>query len=394
MTTFKGVQIDSPTTGFQSVLVSQKTPIFQPINSILRTSELRDVQTTTGSATITTSDGEFVLSTGTTTGSEASLRTTERGRYVAGQQAEMGIGVRVTESDFTGTAEAIWGYYDDDNGLGFGVDATGIFTFIRRATVDTKTYQSNWNVDTLDGNGRSGVELDTSNGNTYQIDFTWYGYGPIEYDIVITDGNDKNEQKVVAANRAASPSQASIPNPNLPVSATITNGDTTDDLTIYVTGRQFSIFGEYNPTTRFTSQYRLLQGSIGTTFLPTVSFRAKTGDEIITSRVGGLDIIADADLLYQVRLNGTLTGASWQTPTDYTANETSLESDNSATAVSGGDVLFQGLFADAQGSGQGSVSLSSLPIAIPVNEPVTVCVRRISGSNATASTVFRMIEEW
>jgi len=48
---------------------------------------------------------------------------------------------------------------------------------------DTWTYQSDWNLDTLDGNGPSGMILDPSKLNVYQIDFRWLGVGIIRYSI-------------------------------------------------------------------------------------------------------------------------------------------------------------------------------------------------------------------
>lgn len=45
------------------------------------------------------------------------------------------------------------------------------------------TYQQDWNVDTLDGNGPSGVDIDFSKLNVYQIQFRWLGAGEIRYSI-------------------------------------------------------------------------------------------------------------------------------------------------------------------------------------------------------------------
>lgn len=45
------------------------------------------------------------------------------------------------------------------------------------------TYQQDWNIDTLDGNGPSGVDIDFSKLNVYQIQFRWLGAGEIRYSI-------------------------------------------------------------------------------------------------------------------------------------------------------------------------------------------------------------------
>jgi len=46
---------------------------------------------------------------------------------------------------------------------------------------DTWTYQSEWNIDKLDGTGTSGVTLDPSKLNIFQIQFRWLGAGEIRW---------------------------------------------------------------------------------------------------------------------------------------------------------------------------------------------------------------------
>jgi hypothetical protein len=51
------------------------------------------------------------------------------------------------------------------------------------APTDNWTLQSAWNLDVMDGTGRSGITLDPSKGNVYQMAFQWLGYGAITYSI-------------------------------------------------------------------------------------------------------------------------------------------------------------------------------------------------------------------
>ena len=55
-------------------------------------------------------------------------------------------------------------------------------------TVDTKIPQGEWNVDTCDGNGPSGYNLDLSRIQMCYIDYSWYGAGKIRFGFKTNDG--------------------------------------------------------------------------------------------------------------------------------------------------------------------------------------------------------------
>lgn len=71
-----------------------------------------------------------------------------------------------------------------ENITGGGV-VTATFNNIQQgsAPTDTWAYRSQWNLDKLDGSGPSGMNLDPSKLNVYQIDFRWLGAGIIRYSI-------------------------------------------------------------------------------------------------------------------------------------------------------------------------------------------------------------------
>ena len=55
-------------------------------------------------------------------------------------------------------------------------------------TVDTKVPQNEWNVDTCDGNGPSGYDLDLSKIQMCYMDYSWYGAGKIRFGFKTKDG--------------------------------------------------------------------------------------------------------------------------------------------------------------------------------------------------------------
>ena len=75
----------------------------------------------------------------------------------------------------------------------FSVTATGTFTATLTqlqagvAQTENWTYQDDFNIDTLKGNGPSGMTIDPSKLNVYQINFRWLGAGEIRY--AVEDGN-------------------------------------------------------------------------------------------------------------------------------------------------------------------------------------------------------------
>lgn len=395
--TFVTGKITSPTTGFGALDVTERTPIVE-LKSNYGISARREVTTVAGTGAVTNADGEYTLSTGATTGSSAQLESGERGRYQPGAQAQCGIGIRLSSAEYAGTAEARWGYFDTEDGFGFGVNATGPFVFTRRASTDADVQQSSWNRDTLDGNGPSGLTLDLQEGNIFQIDFSWYGYGVIQFKVVTTDAN--GSQTTVIVHEFSPTQQTSVKDPNLPVNAVVNNGDTTTDYDIYVGGRQFSVFSKYNPNRRINGDRRLSLGSVGTTFVPLISFRRKSAFDSVSVKVQGVDIITDADLVWEVRTGVTaanLTGESFGTPTNTSASETACESDTSASAIaaSSGEFVTGGLI-DASGSGatsSGAISVDGLEEDVIGTQIVTLQVRTISGT-ATVSGFLRWKEEW
>ena len=77
------------------------------------------------------------------------------------------------------------GYMDDNNGLFFQRDENGVAVVIRSkasgSVVDDIIYQSDWNLDQLNGGGRSKFTLDIDKAQFFIIDFLWQGLGRIRF---------------------------------------------------------------------------------------------------------------------------------------------------------------------------------------------------------------------
>ena len=56
-------------------------------------------------------------------------------------------------------------------------------------TVETEWYQSDWNLDRMDGTGKSGYTLDPTRMQMFYMDYSWYGAGFIRWGFRAEDGN-------------------------------------------------------------------------------------------------------------------------------------------------------------------------------------------------------------
>ena len=386
---------------FNELSVARKFPIVE-LTSVYGLSVLRDVITTTVSGSVTNTATEYNLNTTAVGADSASLESVLRGRYEPGYAGEAGIGVRIPVSP-TGNQVARWGLFDSQNGAFFGATSTNNFVAIRRGGVDTVINQSSWNVDKLDGTGPSGVTLTLSKGNIFQIVFTWYGYGVIEFRVVVPDPTTL-AQEVITVNRFSPTGQTSFIDPNQPLRAEISNGGTANSFNLFVGGRQYSIIGKYDPTFRVTSERRTITNI--TTFLrPVISFTRKAVFPAASARANSVEvdldeinIISTVDLVYQVLVGGTIDGTFVNFPTATTIipdSETALLVNATSTIIVGGEVVFQGLASGSGGLSRALATAQLLNFTLPDNAIVTLAVARISGAGGnTVNATFRVTESW
>lgn len=75
------------------------------------------------------------------------------------------------------------GYFDDNNGIFFYYDGTtlGICkrSYSSGSIVETRVPQSEWNIDSMDGTGSSGITLNSNKTQIFMIDIQWLGVGTV-----------------------------------------------------------------------------------------------------------------------------------------------------------------------------------------------------------------------
>jgi hypothetical protein len=116
------------------------------------------------------------------------------------------------------------GYFDDNNGIFFEQAPDGTLSFVVRSYVtgiasERRVPQSQWNKDTLDGNGPSRFNLDITKTQLFMTDFEWLGVGRVRCGFAI-DGYNILAHEFYNANHLPT---VYMSNPNLPVRCEVRN---------------------------------------------------------------------------------------------------------------------------------------------------------------------------
>lgn len=363
-------------------------------------SKLRNKITATNGDVEINSSGEYRVYTGANSTDKTTFESGARGRYIPGYKLECGIGMRIPDQALTGTANIEWGYFDSDDGIGYGLDSGGIYVFIKRlGTVTNKVYQSAWNQDKLNGTDTnenpSSKTLTLSKGNIFQIDFVWYGYGTVQWFINIGNNDSKKGSDLILVHQEQTEGQTSISQPNLPIGVVVDNGNSSTALEAFVGGRQASVYGVSDDTFRLNGDYVLAKSAPTDQWTPMVSFRRKSGrGDNQTVRLSSAEIITNQDLLYTFVSGHTLQGETFGDLTDVSPSETVLESDTAASAITGGDFLGGYSFAtSSKPNAFESTRLENLNFEFVNSDIVSLVVKPLT-TNATVQAILDVRELW
>lgn len=230
MSYFKEVKIDTDNaTGdaFGRVRQSQPEVLFDAKQIHDNLPLLFDDQEVSGGGTTSSwsqDRASTIIGVGLNTAGKRVRQSFQRFSYQAGKSQQILI-TGLLGSTGTDIA-ARMGYFDDDNGIFVvntaGIAAIGKRTSITGSPVDTLIAQTNWNVDTLDGNGPSGITLDFDKVQILVIDFEWLGVGRVRVGFNV-DGVTYVAHEFLHANNETG---VYMSTPNLPIRYEIQNGGT------------------------------------------------------------------------------------------------------------------------------------------------------------------------
>lgn len=223
--------------------------------------------------------------------------------------------------------------------------STAVGTFAQNvagvAPTETWIPQASWNgQDKFDGTGVTGVTLDPTKGNVYQIKYQWLGFGLITF--FVEDPDDGELHIVHSIEYANANTTPSLGDPSLALLARAANASNTSNVVVKSASMAAFIEGPTN-----LIGYRLgvsnTKTTVTTSLLPIISVRqgqyrnslaVQTVAKILRA---ALAVEHTKPITIKILEDATLVGASWQ---DVEAARTAIQYDTAATSLTGGRETF------------------------------------------------------
>ena len=290
------------------------------------------------------------------------------------------------------------GYFSRQNGVYLeqdGLDAYIVIrSFVTGEIVNTRIPQSEWNVDQMDGTGPTDLVLDLTKAQIFITEYEWLGAGSVRVGFMI------NGVFVTAHqfNHANLISTVYITTATLPVRYEIENTAATASPSAM---RQICVSvlsnGGYQRTTEDWTASRTTTVNISSDFYPIAAIRLASGrtDAVIIPTAISVLPIAQGDYEFGIIKNPTVTGGTWATHTASTGN---VEYNISATAMTGGALVFEGFMAASKQAssainlGNSDISRFDLQLGrtnadTPVSDVLALGVRSLDGTKSCVGSL-------
>jgi hypothetical protein len=314
-----------------------------------------NIITGTGTVTFNSQDSSMLLNVGTTSGSGVIRESACYMHYEPGE----GLTILMTGvlGDPKANVTSRIGYYDGNDGYYFAQTSTGP-AIVERTSSSTGTMtetvisQSNWNYDKMDGTGPSGITINFANTQIFMIDLQWLGVGRVRMSLNINGVtckiHDWNHANLIAYTYITTADQ--------PIRYEILNTGTSASSTSM---KQICCAAYVNSSNSvpYSVTAALDSGSVKTSttgaMKPLLSIQIGSTFNGIKTRgrfnIKNLNIIETSDRIgiYRLVAGATLTGSSF---TAVDSTRSFMNYDISATAMSGGQVLWTGYVQSTTGS--------------------------------------------
>jgi hypothetical protein len=374
---FGRLRTADPYTLFDSSMTNDKQPLLWD-----------DVTATGGTVVYTNAQAACALTVTSSAGSSSARQSRQYSFYQPGKSLLV-LMTFVMGSAASGVRKRV-GYFDADNGFFLQQYGDAVAIVKRSKTtgsvVETVVAQADWSVDTLDGQGPSGITLDLSKAQILALDLEWLGVGRVRVGFVI-GGSFVYVHEFLHANVEAG---VYISRASLPCRYEITNvsGGSTGTLTQICA--MVSSEGGFNPpgVVRAASNARTAVACAASdTLTPVLAIRLQSAYVRGSITPLSLDVLntSNNNAYYEAWIRSTLTGGAWSAVSD------AAERNVTMTAASGGLRIACG-YLSSQSRGVTTEFDSRLTITGDVTGASDILV--IAAAGVTATSDIRAAISW
>lgn len=355
---FGRLRVSDPHTVFDSKQLMTNAPLFFDDQEVSGGGTSSSHNPNTASTTIGVS---------ASTAGNRTRQTFQRFNYQPGKsQLVFLTGQFVNQSTSLSGITARIGLFDDQNGIFFSLEDGTMKAVIRSyatgAAVDTKISQSDWNIDEMNGNGPSKINLDFTKTQIIIIDYEWLGVGRVRVGFVV-DGAIYYCHQFVHTNVL---DVVYMSTPNLPIRYSIENDGTGAATTMqHICG---TVISEGN-VQEIGELFYISNGVTEVSCTTAGTYYATKGIRVNASHKGAVVIPVNVsvamtgatELEWQLRLNPTVADTFTYSQVSGTCFDQATGV--SANTVTGGTVIAGG-YAASSGSGANSSGVDTLNVQI------------------------------
>ena len=277
--------------------------------------------------------------------------------------------------------------------LSAATTAIGTFaqTVVGVAATDTWVPQASWNgADKFDGAGVTGITLDPTKGNVFQVKFQYLGFGAIKY--FLEDPNDGEFHLVHTVAYSNTNTVPSLDNPSFPMRLESINTANTSDISCSTASLAAFIEGTHAyQGLRAGVKHTATLATAAETPLLTIGPKISQNDKVNQTKLKFFLVSAAVNHNKPVTVNyyrnAVLTGASF---TDFNA-DSGIHTDVAATAITGGQFMFA-LPLAPQGNAVFQLPASIIASDLGPGDTITVTAEPLSGTGAEALVSFYFVE--
>ena len=340
--------LNASTDAFGRLRVSEPLTLFESTHRFADNDLWAEDTTGTANSEFNSSEGCIEMNVGSSSGDEVLRETKKVFAYQPGKSLLV-LGSFLFDAPKTNLRQRI-GYFGSENGIYLEQDDS-VVSFVLRSkvsgsVVNTSIAKADWNVDSLDGTGPSGVTLDLTKVQLLWMDYEWLGVGSVRVGFVV------NGQFIPCHvfHHANITSSTYTTTASLPLRQEITNTGATSGAsqskqicnTVNSEGG-YELRGRQNAVeTSITSPYTL---STAGTYYPIVSIRLKSARLDAIAIISALSLLGTGNGInfnWRIVAGGTVTTSSWTSA----GTDSSIEYTISGTAFSlgTGRILASGFF--------------------------------------------------